>query len=846
MVRRYLSNRERILLHLSSHSGELNYYNAPYSLTQDGIAEAIGIGRNNVPREIKTLMQNGLVEAHKARVPGLRNRRTVYILTPKGAVEASRIRERIENLEVSVIPSVGKCEKVILKNVSEKFGVDFISAAINLTKDLKLDLVSLVRKRGKRVHEIDENYRISRFYGRREELSFLKNWLRSSKNILVVTGMHGVGKTTLLLKFVEEYLKDRDVLFVKIDEMMSAMDLVHRISKFMSSIGFPKLERYIHFHSRSMEGGIEWRDILTIMNEGMGNEVYIFDNTEDASPEVKKFLKGLLQNLDYGREFKVVVVGGDAPEIVPYNLMGRTEELHVGDLDEESAYAMLIDEGVSEKLAFRIIRKYGGNPLLLALAKSNNPNMVRKYILDGILAGLNEEERRAVEIASVFRKPVKIRALLLNNIEYSTIYSLINRNVFQEMEYEIISLHRVVRSFVYERLTEEKRRKYHLKAAEYTLMEGDTLEAVYHFTQAGKMLRASILLSENYHKHMLENPGKIRKIAEGILSTGEQRVQSWPLEEIIGDTYKIEGEWREALHHYERALEESAPEDLLFRTRISLKMAEIHAKKGEKDKAIQLVQNVLSYEDRISRKEYLAMAYYVLGNVYLSLGNPDDAEAYFTYALRYAEESADYRTLGYIYVGLGNLYKRMEKLDVALDYYSMAYEYMEAVEDKLGMVIALNNIGGVHYEEGKMEGEKPLKKALAMAESIGDKWGMCHAHHRLGILYLNKEKLQMAERHLAEAERIAKQHEFGPLLIYIEIALGDLYAYKGDAEKATGYFEKALHLALKEGNDFAARVVAEEAIRELSKFENLDLREFQEIIKGEQNGEMEKLKNYAL
>ena len=830
LVRRYLSNRERILLHLSSYSGKLNYYNAPYALTQDGIAEAIGIGRNNVPREIKTLMENGLIEAHKARVPGLRNRRTVYVLTTRGAVEAGKIRERVENLKVTVCPSLGEGEKIILKNISEKYGIDPISAAINLNKDLRIDLISLVRKKGKRVHYIEENYRLSRFYGRTGEIATLKNWLNDSKNIMVISGMPGIGKTTLLLKFVEDSLKDRDVFFIKIDGMMGSMDLVHQLSKFMSSIGFPKLERHIHFQSKSLEGEINWNIIFSIIREGIGDAVYIFDNIEEASSEVRSFLREFLKNMEYDRNFKIILVGGGGQNIVPYNLMSRTENMHVGELDMESAYSMLIDEGVSEKQARKIIKKYGGNPLLLALAKSNNQNIVRDYILDGILAGLNEGEREAVEIMSVFRKPVEIRMLLLNNVEFSTIYSLINKNIFQELENEVISLHRVVRTFVYEQLAEEKRRMFHLKAAEYALQKGDTIEAVYHYMEAGKVLKATLLLGEHYRAYMLENPGKIRRIAEKLLSHREQEVPKWILHEIIGDTYKQVGDWSRALSHYESALECVRGNDIFMKSKISIKMAEMLGKMGKVEEAMRLLQNVLSDKMHISRKECLAAVHYILGNLYLSRGNTDDAEANFMYALRYAESSADYRTLGYTYNGLGILHRRIGEYDRALDYLKNAYEYLEAVEDKRGVIIVLNNIGAVYYDKYSLEAEKYLKRALNMAESIGDKWNMCHAHHRLGNLYLFNDKINLAEKHLNIAEDIAEQHGYVSLQVYINISLGDLYAYTNNPEKAMYHFDRAASVATKLNNRYALKIVAQEAIKAFAEYKDVNTDKFKRIL----------------
>ena len=64
-------------------------------ITQDGIAEALGTGRNNIPRLIKPLVEEGYVKEWKARVNGYSHLRKVYTLTPKGILLAKKIEQRI-------------------------------------------------------------------------------------------------------------------------------------------------------------------------------------------------------------------------------------------------------------------------------------------------------------------------------------------------------------------------------------------------------------------------------------------------------------------------------------------------------------------------------------------------------------------------------------------------------------------------------------------------------------------------------------------------------------------------------------------------------------------------------
>ena len=834
MVRKYLSNRERILLHLSTYSGNLNYYNAPFNLTQDGIATAIGIGRNNVPRELKTLLNEGLVEAKKARVTGLKNRRTVYHLTAKGITQAIEIRKKLEELFVKVRNSSEEEETIILKDIGKKYGVDFITAALNLNKNLEIDLVSIVRKRGKRIHYIEEDFLISHFYGRKKDMEIIEEWFKSDKKIMLITGLSGMGKTTLVLKFVKDALKDKDVFFIKIDETKSSLDIVQKLSHFFSRIGHPKLERYLRSRANSLEIEINWNTIYYLIKESMNEEVYIFDNVENATGDVKKFMKSLIDILDYSRRFKIVAIGTGINDFVPINRISAVEEMHLSELREEDAYTMLRDEGFGEKDAYKILKMYGGNPLLLSIAKNNDPRALRRFILDGVFLNLSDKEREAVEFISVFRKPIKIGALLLNNIEYSVIYSLINKNILQEMEFEVVSLHRIIKNFIYERLTLSKKKEYHLLAAQNLLEEGDVLESIYHFIQGGKRLRANLLLSEYYEKYLLEVPGQIRELATEILNSYQEGIEDheWLLYGVIGDTYWVDGEWDLAIENYRKAEELVRNKDLNYSLRVRVRMAEIVAKRGKYREAKEILDSVLYEENKNYRRDFLAMAYYVMGNICVEMGSYDDAEEYFMKALKISEENMDYRMMGYAYNGLGILYRAQKDYNISLEYYEKALEYVESIDDKVGMVKILSNIGRVYYDMTDDKAEIYYRRANNIAEKISDEYIKARLYLSIGIWNIYKDKLNVAEKNLKKAVELLRDMRAKPSLINAYIAFGELYAYIKKGDLAKEYFDKALDIAVEIGDEKWISTVAEEAVKSLKLFE-LDIEKYKKIASGE-------------
>lgn len=273
MTRGYLNTRQKILLHLSQYSNEVDDILAPKAVTQDGIAKAIGIGRNNVPRDIKKLINSGFVISKKLHVNGLRNKRTAYFLTEKGLEEANKIKRELKKLKITVIGASGEKDSMILKEACSRYNLPFILCALNLDKNKILNLIYLYKKREGAYHSIDENLILRDFHGRGEELKNLINWINSDKKILLLAGISGIGKTTLLLKFVKEYLRDRDVLFIKIENWSGVENIAHKISKFLSKIGVPKMERYLNQLPFSEDKKYEWNNILLLIKESIKNEV---------------------------------------------------------------------------------------------------------------------------------------------------------------------------------------------------------------------------------------------------------------------------------------------------------------------------------------------------------------------------------------------------------------------------------------------------------------------------------------------------------------------------------------------------------------------------------------------
>ena len=95
-----LTTEERTLLHLLDNQLPENNWEAPMELTQAGISAAVHVQRKHVPRTLKRLQEQDFLNTTSRHVPGARQRRRVYSLTPDGRERALSILNRIKAVPV--------------------------------------------------------------------------------------------------------------------------------------------------------------------------------------------------------------------------------------------------------------------------------------------------------------------------------------------------------------------------------------------------------------------------------------------------------------------------------------------------------------------------------------------------------------------------------------------------------------------------------------------------------------------------------------------------------------------------------------------------------------------------
>jgi|TARA_B110000196_G_C21149888_1_gene668947 DNA-binding MarR family transcriptional regulator len=92
---------QRVLIHLFEHPKKRSQWEGKQEQTQAGISGAVGIARKHLPRTLKSLMAQDLVEVETRHVAGSKQRCRIYFLTPVGNSAAEQMREGLSSREIS-------------------------------------------------------------------------------------------------------------------------------------------------------------------------------------------------------------------------------------------------------------------------------------------------------------------------------------------------------------------------------------------------------------------------------------------------------------------------------------------------------------------------------------------------------------------------------------------------------------------------------------------------------------------------------------------------------------------------------------------------------------------------
>ena len=345
-----LSVNERVLLHLSRFASDVPPEEHPRECSQAGIASSIGISRTHVPRAVKSLVKEGLVEELRARVSGHDRRMSVYTITAEGVRRASKLWEGLSGVRFTM-RSPDKVEEAKVEEIEKTVGR---KRAIALVTRARAGIIETSDRRRPTVKDLDDAPDIRDFLGRKDELEAMGAFMESDSDLLVVLGNRGYGASALARKFVEA-LEDHNVLWVPLPACSGPDDIVGRMLRFAKRF--------------APEAGDPF-DAL-----GIADTVIVFDGYHAVPDVTVEFFADMVGRLD---EAKVVIT---AREDTPaYNWFyhkkevesGKVQELRLKGLDHDSASSLLGNPRIEQDAFRRIYMMTRGSPNILRMLRERD------------------------------------------------------------------------------------------------------------------------------------------------------------------------------------------------------------------------------------------------------------------------------------------------------------------------------------------------------------------------------------------------------------------------------------------------------------------------------------------
>jgi DNA-binding MarR family transcriptional regulator len=345
-----LNVNDRVLLHISRFAADVPPEEHPPDITQAGIAAAVGISRTHVPRAVKGLIKDGLVEEVRGRVQGHERKMSVYVVTPEGLRVAEQAWKMLLSARFSVL-SDGKSIALTGKDLEDLVGKKRAVAAVSQMRD---GLVEIGGRPKTLVRDLTTAPSVEGFYGRDQELKAMGSFMDSEAKIMVVLGSRGNGTSTLARKFVDEQ-EDTDVLWVPLRPDIGVDELQEDLCSFATKV------------SPSAVG------LFDALN--LPNALVVFDDYHSFSEEVVEFFASVVESAG---DTKMIITARE--ETAAYNWFyhkkhvdsGTVEVLRVRGLDEDSARKLLGDERIEEDTFRRIFMMTRGQPMALKMLRNGD------------------------------------------------------------------------------------------------------------------------------------------------------------------------------------------------------------------------------------------------------------------------------------------------------------------------------------------------------------------------------------------------------------------------------------------------------------------------------------------
>ena len=665
-----LTVSERILFHLQSFTKYEEKYEVPFHLTQDGISQSCGISRAHAAIELKKLKFSGLVEERLSHVRRGKTRRKVYLLTHEGKSRASSILQYVRDNQIDPM-------------------VDATKVSAEATS-----------VRGSRKWRSSPMPSPRYFFGRERELKLLGEALSNpSCRMLVIRGIPGIGKTTLMAKLLSS-LSDQRVFWYTIKPWDMPRNVADSLGAFFSENGDRRLEAYL------ASGAFELGEVSFLLKEMLAENGFLFAfDDADVSEGIQEFLSMARHSSGAGKV--IVTIENEAKFYDRSEVVARGEvaEIELGGLDKTSAMRLLGVRGIKGEIGRELISAVNGHPLSLEMVTESTPKEARyqlsRFFEERFYEELSDEQRSLLQLASVFQRPFSQDAIPRG------LRGVRRGSMLREAAPGRFEIHASIREFVYSQMSAEERNRWHSVAADHYLRSGDHQERLLHLLKANRRLEAEMLMTRLGEEladgsnvmslwHMLEDYESTRpKYRSGVMFTRAR------LANLMGRN-----------EHALRILEEvSRDADDGLGAEALIEMGFTMIRRRELKRASELLSEALEQVEEAPQLR--AKALRGLGVVESMVGNQTEAKALLERSVQASLSAMDLKGLMKAHLELGNVLMEQHEFERAVEHYSRCVAGVgpeNLPNSYMNMGIACSRLGRV--DEARSYLENAVRSAM--------------------------------------------------------------------------------------------------------------------------------------
>jgi len=606
-------------------------------------------------------------------------------------------------------------------------------------------------------------------------------------------------------KVPNKFTEKRDMIFSETSEKIKSLAEVRPIVIFVDNLQWADKSTLMLFHYLAEK--LENAPVLLmgayipeeVQRDDFLNEVLHRLNREDLLGEleldplkpddVEEILRGVVERIDLPEDFVQLI--HESSEGNPLFLRELTKQ-------------MLEDGTIDPK----------NNKFPTSTQEIDVPDIV-KDITRRRIKNLDQKKVKILRVGSIIGEEAPYELLhtvsgmnpvnLLEHVDILTNTGILKASKDEEVFY---FEHGLIQRAIYEGIPNPLKKELHLKVAE--AIEDQFKEKIedfysdigFHYKRAEEFSKACKFYRKAGEKaeRVYSQEDALEMYEEALKLSGKADLseeKKWRIYENLGDIYKIIGNYQDSGKYYEKIPKEKL--DLKYQKRIARKSAEVCENKGNFDKALDILDEVMA--ENPERNLETARVLRRKGWIEMSQGKYNLAIEDLSEALKICKKDGDDKDKADIYHALGTIHLRKSSHDKALSQLEKSLKIREEIGDLEGQASSLSNMGIIHLRKGDVDKASELfQESLQLLEKIGDKCRISKAFLNIGTLYLKEGEIEKAYERYEDSNKIFEDIGHAKGLSISLNNMGNYYLMKDDLDKALEQYNHSLKIS--EHNDF--------------------------------------------